>query len=78
MLEFLPSIIHLAADADFTNYVYTVVYAGANATPTINGTVVTMGLGSSFNINLKSISATANVYVLGNKADTFNGSDTLP
>jgi hypothetical protein len=77
MLEFLPSIIHLAADADFTNYVYTVVYAGANATPTINGTVVTMGAGSSFNINLNSISATANVYVMGNKANTYTGSVSL-
>lgn len=71
------SIIHAAADADFDNYVYLEVYAGANATPTINGTLVTMGGASKLNINVKSISATANIYVLGNKKDVTYGSPTL-
>lgn len=58
-------IIHESGNADFDNFVYTKVYAGAAATPTINGTAVTMAAGTSIEIVLGNISNTANVYVIG-------------
>jgi hypothetical protein len=61
----INSIIVLSTNANFTAHTYTQVYAGANATPTINGVAVTMNAGSSLYINVRSISSTANVYVLG-------------
>ena len=60
------STIHAAANANLSAYTYTQVYAGANATVTINGTSVTMAAGSTLNIVVRSISAAANVYVIGN------------
>lgn len=70
----IHSIILPASDANFTAHTYTQVYAGAAATPTINGISVTMGAGSVLNLHLKSISATANVYVLGENQDVAQGS----
>lgn len=66
-----------ASNADFTAHTYSMVYAGAAATPTINGTTVTMAAGSTIEMRIKSISGTANVYVIGNKADNWNGSTQL-
>ncbi len=77
MFKAEPSIIHLSTSADTTNYGYVSVYAGADATPTINGVTVTMGAGSSIEIMVNSISATPNVYVLGNKRNVFDGSTNL-
>jgi hypothetical protein len=65
------SIIHTATNADFAAFIYTQVYAGANATVTINGTSVVMSAGSTINIRVKTISATANVYVIGNPINTL-------
>lgn len=70
-------IIHAAADADLNNYRYFKVYAGADATPTINGTAVTMGAGSDIDIYIRSISATANVYVIGEPKNAVDGPATL-
>lgn len=70
------SIIHAAGDADFNNYVYTKVYAGAATTATINGVSVTMAAGSDLDIKVRSI-AGANVYVLGEQIDVASGSPTL-
>lgn len=64
------SIVVSAANANVTAQTYTEVYAGADATPTINGVVVTMAAGSSLFIKVQSISATANVYVLGENINT--------
>ena len=72
----ISSIIHTAAAADLTAYTYTKVYAGAGATPTINGTVVTMAAGSLIPILVRSISATAGVFVIGDKASTTNPGGT--
>ena len=72
------SIIVAAANANFSAHSYTQVYAGAAATPTINGVVVTMAAGSSIEIKVKSISATANVYLLGENQDVYLGSTSLP
>jgi len=63
----LPSIIHSATVATPSAHTYTQVYAGATLSPVINGVTVLMAAGSTINIKVKSISATANVFVLGNK-----------
>ena len=71
------SIIVAAANANFSAHTYTEVYAGAAATPTINGVAVTMGAGSALSIWVRSISATANVYLLGENIDVYQGSTLL-
>lgn len=73
----IHSIILPAANANFTAHTYTQVYAGAAASPTINGVAVTMAAGSSINIHVRTISATANVYVLGENQDVTQGSPNL-
>jgi len=74
----IHSIIVPAANANFTAHTYTQVYAGAAASPTINGIAVTMAAGSVINIKVRSISATANVYLLGENLDVILGSPNLP
>lgn len=71
------TIIHAAASADTVNYKYYQVYAGVAAIPTINGVSVTMAAASTLDISVSSISATANVWVLGEPINTRNGSPTL-
>lgn len=61
----MNEVIHLAADAVFSAYTYTAVYAGSAASPVINGVTVTMAAGSNVVILVKSISATAGVFVIG-------------
>lgn len=73
----IHSIIVVATAPNFTAHTYTQVYAGAAATPTINGLVVTMAAGSSLDIIVKSISSTANVYLLGENKDVSLGSPTV-
>lgn len=73
----IHSIIVAASNANFSAHTYTQVYAGAAATPTINGIAVTMAAGSLLNIKVKSISATANVYLLGENQDVTQGSMIL-
>mgnify|MGYP006269685343 CR=1 FL=1 len=74
LLNDIHSIIVSAGSANFTAHSYTEVYAGANATPTINGVVVTLAACSSIKIKVTSISNTPNVYLLGeninNKMDS--------
>ena len=70
------SIIHLAANADFSANTYSQVYAGAATTAVINGVSVTMAAGSRLDMMVKSISG-ASVYVLGDKKDVFTGSVLL-
>ena len=69
VLNDIHSIIVSASSANFSAHTYSEVYAGASATPTINGVSVTMGAGSSIKIKVKSISSTANVYLLGETID---------
>lgn len=71
------SIIHAAADADLNNFRYFKVYAGAAASPTINGTAVTMGAGSTIDIVVRSISGTASVFVIGEPINVVDGPATL-
>ena len=70
----IHSIIVPATAANFTAHTYTQIFAGATATPTINGVVVTMSAGSTIAIKINSISATANVYLLGENQNVGQGS----
>jgi len=66
MRKNINSVIHAAADADFSAFTYNRVVIGpAAASPTVNGTTLTLGASSSFEIVLRTISATPGVYVLG-------------
>ena len=78
LLNDIHSILVSASSANFTAHTYTEVYAGSAKSPTINGVAVTMGAGSSIKIKVRSISATADVYLLGETIDNFSGSATLP
>lgn len=73
----IHSIIVEATNANFSAHSYTQVYAGANATPTINGVAVTMAASSVLSIKVKSISATANVYLMGENQNVGQGSPTV-
>ena len=63
----IEQIIDAAADANFSANTYTRVYASSAATPTINGTVIPLIAGGSIEVLVQSISATANVFVIGRK-----------
>lgn len=63
----MNDIIHPATNANFTGYTYNQVYASVAATPTINGVVVTIPVGNPIDIQVKTISATANVFLIGKK-----------
>ena len=71
------SIIVEAPNADFSAHTYSQVYAGAAASPTINGVSVTMAAGSKLDIVVDTISATNGIFLLGDKKDTFTGSVVL-
>lgn len=66
----IGSIIHSASTANVTGYTYFKVYASVAASPTINGTVVTMPAGVTIDMLVRSISPTANVFVIGDKVNT--------
>jgi len=73
----IHSIIVAAANANFSAHTYTQVFAGDTATVTINGVSVVMAGSSIIDIKVKSISATANVYLLGEKQDVLQGSTSV-
>jgi len=73
----INSIIHAAGSADLTAFTYTQVYAGAAATPTINGTAVTMAAGSTIDILVRTLAGTlTNVFVIGDKVNTTDPGGT--
>jgi hypothetical protein len=72
----ISSIIHEASSANTTGYTYIQVYAGAAATPTINGVAVNMAAGSTIDVVVKSISATSNVFVIGDVISTSSPNGT--
>jgi hypothetical protein len=45
------SVLHTLGTADFDNYVYSAVYFNAGGTYTINGVLVTGGVGETLDIN---------------------------
>jgi hypothetical protein len=63
----MRDIIVAASDADFENHTYTMVYSSSNATPTINGTEVSLVAGVTIEMLVKSISSTNNIYLIGGK-----------
>jgi hypothetical protein len=69
----IADIIDSATTADLTKNVYFRVYASAAASPTINGVVVPLVAGTTLDILIKSISQTANVFVMGCRASVVNG-----
>jgi hypothetical protein len=72
----ISSIIQASSDADLTAYTYTKVYASVTATPTINGVAVAMPAGTTIEILVRSISSTANVFVIGDKKSTSDPGGT--
>jgi len=72
-------IIHDADEANLTGFTYLEVYCGADASPTINGTVVTMVAGSSIEIVVNSISGSGSdkIYLLGMPKNVLVGSSVL-
>ncbi len=66
------SIIVSATAANFSAHTYTEIYAGAAATPVINGLSVTMAAGSSLKIKIKTISNGTNCYLLGENINVLN------
>jgi hypothetical protein len=77
LLNDIHSIIVAAANANFTAHSYTEIYANVAASPTVNGVAIALAAGQSIKIKVKSISATANVFLLGETIDNFSGSDRL-
>lgn len=75
------SIIHAAESADLTAFTYTQIYAGANATPTINGTAVLMSAGVVLDVRIKQINIlsgdTGNVFVIGSPINTLKADPNL-
>ena len=69
----ISSIIHASTVADVTAFTYKTVYAQAEFSPVINGVTVLMPAGTTIDILVRSISGTAGVFVIGDKADTTNG-----
>ena len=70
MFKIINQIIHPATSATTANmsgFTYDKVYAGTAASPTINGTVVSMAAGSTIEILVHSISVTADIYLIGIK-----------
>lgn len=73
----IHSIIVPATSANFTAHTYSEVYIGSATTVTINGISVVAAAGSSIKITVRDISATPNVYLLGDKIDLSNGSSLI-
>lgn len=60
-----------AATASFSAYTFTEIYAGAAATPVINGVSVTMAAGSSIKLVIKSVTNGTGCFLLGEKVNTL-------
>jgi small-conductance mechanosensitive channel len=71
LLNDIHSIIVSAASANFSAHSYTEVFASVAASPTVNGVVIGLAAGQSIKIKVKSISATANVFLLGENINTL-------
>jgi len=63
----MNDVIHAAANIELSAYTYTEVYAQVSASPTINGTAITIPAGQKIQILVKSLSATADVFAIGHK-----------
>lgn len=72
-----PDIIHEATNADLNNYYYFKIYASANTEVTINGVTLTLVAGTTLPLVVKSISSTANIFLIGYKKSVLTGSNIL-
>tara|TARA_R110000772_G_scaffold186122_1_gene297319 strand:- start:331 stop:564 length:234 start_codon:yes stop_codon:yes gene_type:complete len=63
----INNVIHAAANIDVTGNTYTQVYSSAALSPVINGVTVSMAAGSTITLQVKTISATAGVFVIGSQ-----------
>ena len=77
LLNDIHSIVVASGNANFTAHSYTEIYASAAASPTVNGVAIGLAAGQSIKIKVKSISSTANVFLLGETIDNFSSSSTL-
>lgn len=77
LLNDIHSIVVAAANANFSAHTYTEIYASVAATPTVNGVAIALAAGQSIKISVNSISATANVYLLGETINNALGSTYL-
>lgn len=64
-----------ATSATFTAYTFTEIYAGAAATPVVNGVSLTMAAGSSIKVKISSISNGTSCFLLG---ETINNRTESP
>lgn len=71
------NIVKEASNADFDNEIYYAVYSTSGATATINGVSTTLPAGIILRRSITSISATADVYVIGDKDYSVDAPDTL-
>lgn len=60
-----------ATTAGFSAYSFTEIYAGAAATPVINGVAVTMAAGSTLRVKIASVTSGTNCFLLGEKINTL-------
>ena len=77
LLNDVHSIIVSANSAVLSAYSFTEIYAGAAATPIINGQSVVMAAGSSIKIKINSISAATGCSLLGERINTTADNPSL-
>ena len=71
------NIVKEAANADFDNEYYYAVYSTSGTSATINGVSTTLPAGIILRRNITSISATADVYIIGDYTYSVDAPDTL-
>jgi hypothetical protein len=73
------SVIVPAQTPNFTAHTYSTIYGGASGcTAVLNGISVSVGAASSFDLTIRSISATTGCFLLGDNKDVYLGSPNLP
>jgi hypothetical protein len=77
LLNDIHSIIVPAASANFSAHSYTEIFASTLQSPVINGVTVKLAAGQSIKIKVKSVSATSDVYLLGETIDNALGTPYL-
>jgi len=71
------NIVKEASNADFDNEIYYAVYSTSGATATINGVSTTLPAGIIIRRSITSISATSDVYVIGDKDYSVDAPTTI-
>ena len=77
MVKFINDTIHSASQADFTKYVYEQLYTTSAITATINGNSVSLPAGIKLEMQIKSASTTAGLYLVGLPLITVNGGSNI-